>query len=52
MNTFQTSLLLTSLTLVLVFVGQHYGGRNGMPKEKGRLRFFVPTGRSPQSVSG
>ncbi len=30
MNTFKTALLLTALTLFLVFIGQHYGGRNGM----------------------
>ncbi|HEY3988009.1 MAG TPA: zinc metalloprotease HtpX [Acidobacteriaceae bacterium] len=30
MNTFKTALLLTALTLFLVFVGQYFGGRNGM----------------------
>jgi len=30
MNTFKTALLLTALTLCLMFLGQHYGGRNGM----------------------
>ena len=30
MNTFKTALLLTALTLVLVLVGLHFGGRNGM----------------------
>jgi heat shock protein HtpX len=30
MNTLKTTLLLTSLTLFLLFVGQHFGGRNGM----------------------
>jgi heat shock protein HtpX len=30
MNTFKTALLLTALTLCLVFLGEHYGGRNGM----------------------
>jgi heat shock protein HtpX len=30
MNTFKTALLLTSLTLFLIFVGQYFGGRNGM----------------------
>ncbi len=30
MNTFKTALLLTALTLFLMFLGQHYGGRNGM----------------------
>jgi len=30
MNTFKTALLLTALTLCLMFVGEHYGGRNGM----------------------
>ncbi len=30
MNTFKTALLLTALTLFLMFVGEHYGGRNGM----------------------
>ncbi|MGI8773252.1 MAG: zinc metalloprotease HtpX [Acidobacteriaceae bacterium] len=30
MNTFKTTLLLTALTLFLVFIGAHFGGRNGM----------------------
>ena len=30
MNTLKTALLLTSLTLFLLFIGQHFGGRNGM----------------------
>jgi heat shock protein HtpX len=30
MNTFKTALLLTALTLFLIFLGQHFGGRNGM----------------------
>jgi heat shock protein HtpX len=30
MNTLKTALLLTSLTLFLLFLGQHFGGRNGM----------------------
>src|SRR5215470_7500375 len=30
MNTFKTALLLTALTLCLMFLGEHYGGRNGM----------------------
>ncbi|MHB1021946.1 MAG: zinc metalloprotease HtpX [Acidobacteriaceae bacterium] len=30
MNTFKTALLLTALTLFLLFVGQHFGGQNGM----------------------
>jgi heat shock protein HtpX len=30
MNTLKTTLLLTSLTLFLIFLGQHFGGRNGM----------------------
>src|SRR5580698_9073903 len=30
MNTFKTALLLTALTLCLVLLGQHFGGRNGM----------------------
>jgi len=30
MNTFKTTLLLTALTLVLMWVGMHFGGRNGM----------------------
>ena len=30
MNTLKTAFLLTLLTLVLVFVGLHFGGRNGM----------------------
>jgi heat shock protein HtpX len=30
MNTLKTTLLLTSLTLFLLFLGQYFGGRNGM----------------------
>ena len=30
MNTFKTALLLTALTLFLIFVGEYFGGRNGM----------------------
>ena len=30
MNTFKTALLLTGLTLLLVFAGDYFGGRNGM----------------------
>jgi heat shock protein HtpX len=30
MNTFKTAFLLTALTLFLVFIGAHFGGRNGM----------------------
>jgi heat shock protein HtpX len=30
MNTFKTALLLTALTLCLMLLGEHYGGRNGM----------------------
>lgn len=30
MNTFKTALLLTALTLFLILLGQHFGGRNGM----------------------
>ncbi len=30
MNTFKTALLLTALTLVLVLIGDHFGGQNGM----------------------
>jgi heat shock protein HtpX len=30
MNTLKTALLLTSLTLFLLFIGQRFGGRNGM----------------------
>jgi len=30
MNTFKTAFLLTALTLLLVFLGGHFGGRNGM----------------------
>ena len=30
MNTLKTTFLLTALTLLLVFVGGHFGGRNGM----------------------
>ncbi len=29
-NTFKTALLLTALTLFLLFIGQYFGGRNGM----------------------
>jgi heat shock protein HtpX len=29
-NTFKTALLLTALTLLLMFIGQYFGGRNGM----------------------
>jgi heat shock protein HtpX len=29
-NTFKTALLLTALTLFLLFIGQHFGGQNGM----------------------
>jgi heat shock protein HtpX len=30
MNTLKTTLLLTSLTLIMLFLGQYFGGRNGM----------------------
>ena len=30
MNTLKTTLLLTSLTLLMLFLGQYFGGRNGM----------------------
>ena len=30
MNTLKTTLLLTTLTLLMLFVGQYFGGRNGM----------------------
>ncbi|MGA9720478.1 MAG: zinc metalloprotease HtpX [Acidobacteriaceae bacterium] len=30
MNTLKTTLLLTSLTLLMLFIGQYFGGRNGM----------------------
>ena len=30
MNTFKTALLLTALTLFLIFIGAHFGGQNGM----------------------
>jgi heat shock protein HtpX len=30
MNTFKTAFLLTALTLLLMLVGEHYGGQNGM----------------------
>jgi heat shock protein HtpX len=30
MNTFKTALLMTALTLCLLFLGEHFGGRNGM----------------------
>jgi len=29
-NTFKTALLLTALTLLLMFIGEHFGGQNGM----------------------
>jgi len=29
-NTFKTAFLLTALTLLLMFIGQHFGGENGM----------------------
>ncbi len=29
-NTFKTAFLLTALTLLLMFIGQHFGGQNGM----------------------
>jgi heat shock protein HtpX len=39
MNTFKTAFLLTALTLVLIFLGDHFGGRNGMV-----LAFIVAAG--------
>ena len=30
MNTFKSTLLLVCLTLLLMFIGDHYGGQNGM----------------------
>ena len=39
MNTFKTALLLTALTLFLIFIGGHFGGRNGMV-----LAFLVAAG--------
>ena len=39
MNTFKTALLLTTLTLFLMFLGGHFGGRNGMI-----LAFIVAAG--------
>ena len=39
MNTFKTALLLTALTLFLMFLGEHYGGRNGVV-----LAFVVAAG--------
>ncbi len=30
MNTFKSTLLLTTLTLLLMFIGEHFGGQNGM----------------------
>jgi heat shock protein HtpX len=39
MNTFKTALLLTTLTLFLIFIGGHFGGRNGMV-----LAFLVAAG--------
>jgi hypothetical protein len=29
-NTFKTTLLLTALTLLMVFVGRHFGGEHGV----------------------
>src|ERR1700728_860228 len=39
MNTFKTAFLLTALTLLLVLLGEHFGGRNGMV-----LAFLVAAG--------
>jgi heat shock protein HtpX len=39
MNTLKTAFLLTVLTLFLIFIGAHFGGRNGMI-----LAFFVAAG--------
>jgi heat shock protein HtpX len=39
MNTLKTAFLLTTLTLFLIFLGAHFGGRNGMI-----LAFFVAAG--------
>jgi heat shock protein HtpX len=39
MNTLKTAFLLTALTLFLIFIGAHFGGRNGMI-----LAFFVAAG--------
>src|SRR5271156_4086195 len=39
MNTLKTAFLLTALTLFLIFLGGHFGGRNGMI-----LAFFVAAG--------
>jgi heat shock protein HtpX len=39
LNTFKTAFLLTALTLFLIFIGGHFGGRNGMI-----LAFFVAAG--------
>ena len=39
MNTLKTAFLLTALTLFLIFLGAHFGGRNGMV-----LAFFVAAG--------
>jgi len=39
MNTLKTAFLLTALTLSLIFIGAHFGGRNGMI-----LAFFVAAG--------
>src|SRR6202035_355447 len=39
MNTLKTDFLLTALTLFLIFIGAHFGGRNGMI-----LAFFVAAG--------
>jgi heat shock protein HtpX len=39
MNTLKTAFLLTALTLFLMFIGGHFGGRNGMI-----LAFFVAAG--------
>ncbi len=39
MNTLKTAFLLTALTLFLIFLGAHFGGRNGMI-----LAFFIAAG--------
>jgi heat shock protein HtpX len=39
MNTLKTAFLLTALSLFLIFIGAHFGGRNGMI-----LAFFVAAG--------
>ena len=46
MNTFKTAFLLTALTLVLMLIGGHFGGRNGMI-----LAFIVAAGCVSAAIS-